>query len=62
MAYFITGGTGFIGRFLVPKLLDRGGTVHLLVRAASMHKVAELRDADNRFNDDYQALLRILSH
>lgn len=44
MHYFITGGTGFIGRFLVPKLLDRGGTVHLLVREGSMHKIADLRD------------------
>ncbi|HAN69295.1 MAG TPA: hypothetical protein DCQ70_12460, partial [Halieaceae bacterium] len=25
MNYFVTGGTGFIGRFLVPRLLDRGG-------------------------------------
>ena len=44
MHYFITGGTGFIGRFLVPKLLDRGGTVYLLVRDSSMHKIADLRE------------------
>ena len=31
MNYFLTGGTGFIGRFLVEKLLARGGTVHVLV-------------------------------
>ena len=42
--YFITGGTGFIGRFLIPRLLDRGGTVHVLVRSGSEHKVEEMRE------------------
>ena len=44
MNYFVTGGTGFIGRFLIPKLLDRGGTVYLLVRSGSMGKLAALQD------------------
>ncbi len=43
MNYFITGGTGFIGRFLIPKLLKRGGTVYLLVREASLPKLDDLR-------------------
>ena len=44
MNYFVTGGTGFIGRFLIPKLLDRGATVYMLVRANSMSKVDGLRE------------------
>lgn len=44
MNYFLTGGTGFIGRFLVEKLLARGGNVHLLVRKESLDKLEALRD------------------
>ena len=44
MNYFVTGCTDFIGRFLVPKLLNRGGTLYLLVRASSMSKVTALRE------------------
>jgi NAD(P)-dependent dehydrogenase (short-subunit alcohol dehydrogenase family) len=42
--YFVTGGTGFIGRFLVERLLERGGTVYLLVRRESERKFLALRD------------------
>jgi chromosomal replication initiator protein len=38
-----------------------GGRDHTTVLYAT-RKVAELRDTDHRFSDDYQALLRILSH
>jgi NAD(P)-dependent dehydrogenase (short-subunit alcohol dehydrogenase family) len=38
MGYFVTGGTGFLGRFLVSNLLKRKGTVHVLVRAGSQKK------------------------
>ncbi|GAB5413766.1 MAG: SDR family oxidoreductase [Congregibacter sp.] len=51
MNYFITGGTGFIGRFLIPKLLDRGGKVFILVRPESVGKLDGLRElwgADSR--------------
>ena len=44
MEYFLTGGTGFIGRFLVGKLLARGGTVHLLVREQSKYKLDAIRE------------------
>ncbi len=44
MAYFVTGATGFIGRFLVEKLLARGGPVYVLTRKASLKKLAELRE------------------
>jgi NAD(P)-dependent dehydrogenase (short-subunit alcohol dehydrogenase family) len=44
MAYLVTGGTGFIGRFLVDRLLARGETVHCLVRQGSEHKLEALRE------------------
>ena len=43
MTYFVTGATGFIGRFLVERLLDRSGTVYVLVRKGSLGKLDELR-------------------
>lgn len=44
MAYFVTGATGFIGRFLVANLLKRGEPIYVLVRKGSIKKLAELRD------------------
>ena len=43
MAYFVTGATGFIGRNLVELLLEREGTIHVLVREGSRGKLEELR-------------------
>jgi NAD(P)-dependent dehydrogenase (short-subunit alcohol dehydrogenase family) len=44
MTYFVTGGTGFIGRFLVQALLQRHkGTIYVLVRPRSVGKLDELR-------------------
>jgi NAD(P)-dependent dehydrogenase (short-subunit alcohol dehydrogenase family) len=44
MAYFVTGATGFIGRFLVERLLERKGTIYVLVRKGSLKKLDELRE------------------
>ena len=45
MHYFVTGATGFIGKRLVKKLLERkGSTVHFLIRKESAGKVAALRE------------------
>jgi len=45
MNYFVTGATGFIGRNLVARLLEREGTVYALVRAGSRGRLEELRTA-----------------
>jgi short-subunit dehydrogenase len=45
MNYFVTGATGFIGRNLVGRLLQREGTVFALVRAGSRGRLEELRTA-----------------
>ncbi|AUM13997.1 SDR family oxidoreductase [Ketobacter alkanivorans] len=52
MAYFVTGATGFIGRYLVENLLKREGTIYVLCRESSLEKVEALRkkvgDLDGR--------------
>ena len=43
MAYFVTGATGFIGRFLVEELLDhREGEVYVLVRESSLPRLERM--------------------
>jgi NAD(P)-dependent dehydrogenase (short-subunit alcohol dehydrogenase family) len=42
MAYFVTGATGFIGRHLVERLLEREGDIHVLVRAGSQERLDRL--------------------
>ncbi|MEO7390772.1 MAG: SDR family oxidoreductase [Ramlibacter sp.] len=45
MQYFVTGATGFIGKRLVKKLLERkGSVVHFLIRKESEGKIAALRE------------------
>jgi NAD(P)-dependent dehydrogenase (short-subunit alcohol dehydrogenase family) len=43
MSYFVTGATGFIGRNLIELLLEREGTIHVLVREGSRGRLEELR-------------------
>jgi NAD(P)-dependent dehydrogenase (short-subunit alcohol dehydrogenase family) len=44
MAYFVTGATGFIGRHLVARLLQRDGDIYVLVRESSGDRLATLID------------------
>ena len=43
MSYFVTGGTGFIGSNLIEQLLERDGTIYVLVREGSRGRLEELR-------------------
>jgi len=42
MTYFVTGATGFIGRNLVERLLERDGDIHVLVREGSQDRLDAL--------------------
>jgi thioester reductase-like protein len=57
MAYFVTGATGFIGRNLVELLLEREGTIYVLVREGSQGRLAELR---NRWGVDEERVVGIV--
>ena len=43
MAYFVTGATGFIGSYLVARLVRRRGPIYALVRKSSLERLAALR-------------------
>ena len=57
MSYFVTGATGFIGRNLVELLLEREGTVYVLVREGSKGRLAELL---NRWGADPDCVFAIV--
>jgi len=57
MAYFVTGATGFIGRNLVELLLEREGTIYVLVREGSKGRLEELR---NRWGADPDRVVGIV--
>jgi len=43
MGYLVTGGTGFIGKFLIKKLLQRKGDIYVVVREQSLDKIKQLQ-------------------
>jgi thioester reductase-like protein len=51
MAYFVTGGTGFIGRRLIERLLERKGKIHVLVREDSLARLDDLIDGWQALSD-----------
>ena len=57
MSYFVTGATGFIGRNLVELLLEREGTIYVLVREGSRGRLEELR---NRWGVDEDRVVPIV--
>src|SRR5204863_768878 len=57
MTYFVTGATGFIGRNLVELLLEREGTIFVLVREGSKGRLQELR---NRWGTDEKRVVGIV--
>ncbi len=52
MTYFVTGATGFIGRHLVERLLEREGDIYVLIREGSTEKLERLRRAVRRDGAD----------
>jgi NAD(P)-dependent dehydrogenase (short-subunit alcohol dehydrogenase family) len=56
MAYFITGGTGFIGRNFIDKLKTREGDIYVLTRAASRAKFEDLQE---RMGDQADRLIPV---
>src|SRR5919108_6193383 len=57
MSYFVTGATGFIGRNLVERLLEREGRIYVLVREGSKGRLAELR---SRWGTDEERVVGIV--
>ncbi|MBV9830272.1 MAG: SDR family oxidoreductase, partial [Marmoricola sp.] len=57
MAYFVTGATGFIGRYLVEELLaNRQGEVYVLCRESSLPRIEALIA---HWDDEYAARERV---
>jgi len=55
MAYFVTGGTGFIGRHLVAALVERGEPVYVVTRPGSGARLERLVDRKStRLNSSHR--------
>jgi len=57
MSYFVTGATGFIGRNLIEQLLEREGTIYVLVREGSRGRLEELR---SRWRDGEDRIVPVI--
>ena len=57
MSYFVTSGTGFIGRNLIDQLLNRKGTIYVLVRRGSKKKFNQL--VSERWSDHSRRVVAI---
>lgn len=58
MNYFVTGGTGLIGRFLIQRLLKReGAVVHVLIREASLGKFERLKSQTGAGDNQLKAVV-----
>ena len=57
MSYFVTGATGFIGRFLVKRLMDKNETIYVMARKSSIGKIDALK---TRYEDKKNLIVPVV--